>query len=286
MAGWREIAPETISAAVEELAVRASLDLSSDVERALMRAAEAESKPLARYALEMLVENARIAREERLPLCQDTGMFHLFVELGEGVSLPCGYREAADAGLRAATYRIPLRSSLVDDPLFGRANRGDNTPVQVHVEEGGARGKARLTLMAKGGGSENATRLCMLLPGEGPEGVKRAALEAVRLKGAQACPPVVVGVGVGADASGAVELALKSLLRPLGTRHPREELADLEESLLAAVNSLGIGAAGLGGDTTALDVHVEEAPAHIACLPVGVVICCHSLRRSSVEIEV
>lgn len=284
MSGCREIAPEAIAAAVEELAVRASLDLSPDVEQVLTRAAETESGPLARYALEMLVENARVAREEGLPLCQDTGMFHLFVEPGEGVSLPCGYREAADAGLRAATARVPLRSSLVDDPLFDRANRGDNTPVLVHVEEGGPRGGARLTLMAKGGGSENATRLYMLLPGAGPEGVMKAVLEAVRLKGAQACPPIVVGVGVGSDASGAIELALKSLLRPLGRRHPRKELAELEERTLSAVNSMGIGAAGLGGDTTALDVHVEEAPAHIACLPVGVVICCHSLRRSSVEI--
>ncbi len=284
MAGCRELTLNAVATAVEELAVRASLDLQPDVEDALARAAEAEASPLARYALEMLLENARIAREEKLPLCQDTGMFHLFVELGEGVSLPCGYREAADAGLRAATARIPLRSSLVDDPLFGRANRGDNTPLQVHVEEGGERGKARLTLMAKGGGSENATRLFMLLPGDGPRGVTDAVLEAVRLKGAQACPPMVVGVGVGADASGAIELALRSLLRPLGERHPRRELAELEERMLAAVNSLGIGAAGLGGETTALDVHVEEAPTHIACLPVGVVICCHSLRRSSTEV--
>lgn len=264
--------------------MRASLELPHDVEEALRRAAAAESRPLARYALEMLLENARIAREERLPLCQDTGMFHLFVELGEGVSIGCGHREAADAGLRAATARIPLRSSLVDDPLFKRANRGDNTPVHVHVREGGPPGKARLTLMAKGGGSENATRLYMLLPGDGAQGVADAVLDAVRLKGAQACPPIVVGVGVGSDASGAVELALKSLLRPLGERHPRRELALLEERMLAAVNSLGIGAAGLGGDTTALDVHVEEAPTHIACLPVGVVICCHSLRRSSIEV--
>lgn len=282
--GLRVIAPEEISAAVEELAVKASLDLSGDVEEALIRAEESETAPLARYALGMLVRNALVARHEGLPLCQDTGTFHLFVELGEGTALPHGCQGAADEGLRRATARIPLRSSLVDDPLFGRANRGDNTPVIMHVEEGGPAGKARLTLMAKGGGSENATRLFMLLPGEGAEGVKRVVLEAVRGKGAQACPPVIVGVGVGSDASGAIEMALKSLLRPLGTRNPQEALARLEEELLVAVNETGIGAAGFGGDITALDVHLEEAPTHIASLPVGIVLCCHSLRRCSIEV--
>jgi len=284
MSGSRVFAPEEISTAVEELALRASIDLPRDVEDALLRAAETESRPLARYALKMLVENARIARLEGLPLCQDTGMFHLFIELGENAALPHGFVAAADEGLRTATAKIPLRSSLVDDPLFGRANRGDNTPLVFHVDEGGPVGGARLTLLAKGGGSENATRLFMLLPGEGGEGVKRAVLEAVRLKGAQACPPIVVGVGVGSDASGAIELALKSLLRPLGSRHPRGALAELEEGILECINASGIGAAGLGGDVTALDVHMEEAPAHIASLPVGVVLCCHSLRRCTTEV--
>jgi fumarate hydratase subunit alpha len=280
----RTIAPEEISAAVEELATRASIDLCGDVEQALLRAEETETKPLARYALRMLVENAHVARREGLPLCQDTGMFHLFVELGEGTALPHGYVEAAGEGLRKATARVPLRSSLVEDPLFGRANRGDNTPVVVHIDEGGPAGKARLTLMAKGGGSENATHLFMLLPGEGTDGVKRVVMEAVRAKGAHACPPIIVGVGVGSDAAGAIEIALKSLLRPLGSRHPREALARLEEELLEAVNASGIGAAGLGGDITALDVHMEEAPTHIASLPVGVVLCCHSLRRGAIEV--
>jgi fumarate hydratase subunit alpha len=284
MDGSRVISPEEISATVEELAVKASTDLPPDVEESLMRAAEAEPKPLARYALKMLVENACVARRESMPLCQDTGMFHLFVELGEGTVLPGGYTEAADEGLRRATARVPLRSSLVDDPLFERANRGDNTPIVVHVEEKGPAGKARFTVMAKGGGSENATHLFLLLPGEGAEGVKRVALAAVRRKGAHACPPIILGVGVGSDSAGALEIALKSLLRPLGERHHREDLARLEEDILDAVNATGIGAAGLGGDITALDVHVEEAPAHIACLPVGVVICCHSLRRCSKEV--
>jgi len=284
MSGSRVLTPEEISITVEELATGISIDLPPDVLEALEHAVETESKPLARYALEMLVENAGMARREGLPLCQDTGMFHLFIELGEGVALPHGYIESADEGLRAATAKIPLRSSLVDDPLLDRRDRGDNTPVVVHVGEGGPAGKARMTLLAKGGGSENATHLFMLLPGEGWEGVKRAVLKAVSAKGAHACPPVVVGVGVGSDASGAIELALRSLLRPLGERHRRKELAAYEEEMLAAVNSLGIGAAGLGGDVTALDVHVEEAPAHIASLPVGVVLCCHALRRGTSEV--
>jgi tartrate/fumarate subfamily iron-sulfur-dependent hydro-lyase alpha chain len=232
----------------------------------------------------MLVENARIARREGMPVCQDTGTFHLFVDLGEGTALPHGYAEAADEGLRAATAKVPLRSSLADDPLWRRGNRGDNTPVAIHVGEGGPPGGARLTLLAKGGGSENATCLYMLLPGEGEEGVKRAVLEAVKERAAHACPPVVVGVGIGSDAAGALGLALRSLLRPLGTRNRRGQLAGLEEEILHDVNALGIGAAGLGGDVTALDVHLEEAPVHIASLPVGVVLCCHALRRCTAEV--
>ncbi|MEW6553502.1 MAG: fumarate hydratase [Actinomycetota bacterium] len=284
MRGSRVIAPEEIAAAVEELAMRASIDLPRDVEDALRLAAEAESVPLARHALGMLMENARIARAEGMPLCQDTGMFHLFIALGEGTALPDGFAAAADEGLRAATARIPLRSSLVDRPLHARADRGDNTPVVVHVSGDGPAGKARLTLLVKGGGSENVTRLYMLLPGEGEEGVRKAVLDTVLQKAANACPPVIVGVGVGRDASGALEMALTSLLRPLGSRHPRHELAALEDELLRAVNATGIGAAGLGGDITALDVHVEEAPAHIASLPVGIVLCCHSLRRGTIEV--
>jgi fumarate hydratase subunit alpha len=284
MSGLRVIAPGEISSTVEELAVRASVDLPRDVEESLESALQMETRPLARYALNMLVENARIARLEGMPICQDTGIFHLFLELGEGTALPYGYREAADEGLRAATAKVPLRSSLADEPLRARRNRGDNTPMAVHVAEGGPDKVARLTLLAKGGGSENATRLHMLLPGEGAEGVKRVVLETVREKGAHACPPVVVGVGVGSDAAGALELALGSLLRTLGTRNQHGHLAELEEEMLREINDLGIGAAGLGGDVTALDVHLEEAPAHIASLPVGVVLCCHALRRCTAEV--
>ncbi|MBC7253526.1 MAG: fumarate hydratase [Actinobacteria bacterium] len=281
MGGWRVLELSRITEAVEELAVKASLELPPDVEKALAKARERESSPRGRYALDMILENAEVARREGLPLCQDTGMFHLYVDLGEGVALPSGFRSAVDEGMRRATRRVPLRSSMVDFPLGERRNRGDNTPVHVHVGRGGPEGGARLTLLAKGGGSENATRLFMLLPGEGEGGVRRAVLETVRAKGAQACPPLVVCAGAGGDAEEALELALRGLLRPVGERHPREPLARLEEELLEEVNATGIGAAGLGGDTTALDVHLEEAPTHIACLPVGVVLGCHALRRST-----
>lgn len=266
---------------MEELAARASLELPKDVESAIAEALERETSSLGRYALGMILENAEVARREGLPLCQDTGMFHLFVELGEGVALPHSFQAAVDEGIRRATRRVPLRSSLVDLPIRERRDRGDNTPVRVHVSGGGPEGEARLTLLAKGGGSENATSLHLLLPGEGEEGVRRVVLEAVRARGAQACPPLVVCVGVGGDAGEALELALRGLLRPVGERNPRGDLARLEEELLAEVNATGIGAAGLGGDTTALDVHLQEAPTHIACLPVGVVLGCHALRRST-----
>lgn len=278
------IPEERIASAVEELAVRISVDLPEDVEAALAAALERESSPRAAYALEMIVENARIAREERLPICQDTGMFHLFLERGAGVMLPENLQEVVDRGLRSATLRVPLRSSIVDDPLFERSNRGDNTPLLVHVEEGGKPGRIRLTLLAKGGGSENATKLYMILPSSGREGLKEVVMQAVKEKAAHACPPVVLGIGAGSDAQGSVELALRSLLRPLGERHHRAEISKLEEELLAEINGTGIGAGGLGGDITALDVHLEEAPAHIACLPVGVVMCCHALRRGSTEV--
>ncbi|WP_287155220.1 fumarate hydratase [Candidatus Solincola tengchongensis] len=281
MGGWRVLDPSRVSEAVEELAARASLELPKDVESAIAEALERETSSLGRYALGMILENAEVARREGLPLCQDTGMFHLFVELGEGVALPHSFQAAVDEGIRRATRRVPLRSSLVDLPIRERRDRGDNTPVRVHVSGGGPEGEARLTLLAKGGGSENATSLHLLLPGEGEEGVRRVVLEAVRARGAQACPPLVVCVGVGGDAGEALELALRGLLRPVGERNPRGDLARLEEELLAEVNATGIGAAGLGGDTTALDVHLQEAPTHIACLPVGVVLGCHALRRST-----
>lgn len=284
MGGSRVLDEAEIAAAVEELAEQASFELPPDVVDALGRALESESKPLARYALRMILENARIAAEERLPLCQDTGLFHLFIDLGEGVALPASFREAANRALAAATAKFALRSSVVDDPLSARRDRGDNTPLLFHLGEGAPAGKARLTLLAKGGGSENSTRLCMLLPGDGAEGLKEAVLGTVKEKAAQTCPPLVVGVGVGSDGKGALELAAASLLRPLGRRNPRGFLADLEEELLQSINGLGVGAAGLGGDITALDVHLEEAPTHMACLPVGIAFCCHSLRRAAKEI--
>ncbi len=280
MIGWRVPTRDEIVSSVEEMAVQASLDLPEDVRRALEFALKVETGELARYALQILLDNAEIAKREGLPLCQDTGTFHLFVEVGGGACLPSYLREAAEEGLRRATRRVPLRPSQVMDLLRERKNTGDNTPVRVHLDFQPELEGMRLSLLAKGGGSENVTSLCMLLPGDGAEGVRKAVLEAVRRKAASACPPVVVGVGVGGDAEECLQLALKGLLRPLGIRNPKPHLAELEEDLLAKVNSLGIGAAGLGGSVTALDVHLEEAPAHMATFPVGVVICCHSLRRA------
>ena len=279
----RVLAEEEISSAVRELAGKASLDLPSDVEDCLHQALKVESRAKARYALGMIIENARIAKEESLPLCQDTGFFHLFISLGTGTALPAGFQAAADRGIKAATEKYYLRSSIVDSPLAGRPDRGDNTPVLIHVEEADDH-PTQLTMLARGGGSENAARLHMLLPNEGAAGLKKLALQAVLEKGAQACPPLVVSIGVGSDAAGCMELALKGLLRRLGRRSEKAYLAELEEELLSEINATGIGAAGLGGDITALDVHIEEAPTHIACLPVGIVLCCHALRRAFREI--
>jgi tartrate/fumarate subfamily iron-sulfur-dependent hydro-lyase alpha chain len=284
MGGSRLLTEEEITGAVEALAGRASIDLPPDVENRLHGALDSEFQPQARYMLEMMLENARIAREENLPLCQDTGFFHLFISLGAGTSLPAGFQKAADAGLARATRKSFLRSSIVDGPLSERRNRGDNTPISIHIDSDGPQGGARFTVMAKGGGSENATRLHMLLPGAGTPGLKQAVMEAVIARAAYACPPLVVSVGCGSDAPGCIELALKGLLRPLGTRSEKGYLAELEQELMSDINRTGIGASALGGDITALDVHIEEAPTHIACLPVGIVLCCHSLRRASREV--
>jgi fumarate hydratase subunit alpha len=283
MSGLRVLTEDEISEAVTSLVGKASVDLPPDVEDSLRRAAETESQPKARYALGMILENTRIAREEGRPLCQDTGFFHLFISLGAAAALPSGFQDAANRGIKAATERFYLRSSLVDEPLSSRHNRGDNSPVLIHVEASGD-AATDLTILVKGGGSENAARLNMLLPGGGSSGLKKAVLAAVLEKAAQACPPIVCSIGIGLDASGCLELALKGLLRPLGRRSNLLHLAELEEEVLSEINATGIGASGLGGDVTALDVHIEEAPTHIACLPVGIVLCCHSLRRATLEV--
>ncbi len=273
-----------VACAVRDLYCRVARELRPDVVAALSRALEEETSPLARDVLRVLLENERISRAEGVPLCQDTGLGVAFVSLGNRVVIEGGtLQEAVDDGIRAAAAEVPLRASTVEHPLT-REPRGDNTPGIVHVEHV-AGDELTISLLAKGGGGENMSRLQMLTPAEGREGVLRVITEAVSDAGANACPPLIVGVGLGGDFERAAVLAKRSLLRDIRERNPDPALDELEREALKRVNALGIGPQGFGGRTTALAVVAEAEPCHIAALPVAVNLECHSHRHGSVTLR-
>lgn len=272
-----------ITRAVSDLYRQINTHLRPDVLAAIKDAVDREESELARGILAALLENERISRAEGIPLCQDTGLAVAFVSIGRRVVLSGGtLQDAIDEGVRHAVAQQPLRASTAD-PLE-RRNPGDNTPAIVHLEqiEGD---ELTIHLMAKGGGAENMSRIHMLVPGEGREGVVRAVVETVREAGANPCPPVIIGVGLGGDFETAPLLAKRALCRDLGEPNPDPALAQLEAQILAQVNALGIGPQGFGGRTTALGVMVERAPCHIASLPVAVNPACHSHRHGSVTLQ-
>jgi len=272
-----------VSRAVSALYRRINTELRPDVLAAIEQAMAREESGLAREILAALLENERISRAEGVPLCQDTGLAVAFVSIGREVIVTGGtLQDAIDEGVREATREHPLRASTVTDPL-GRANPGDNAPAIVHLEQVDG-GELTVRLMAKGGGAENMGRLHMLPPSQGGEGVVRAAVETVREGGANACPPVIVGVGIGGDFETAPLLAKRALFRDLRRANPEPGLAELEAQILEQVNALGVGPQGLGGRTTALGVLIERAPCHIASLPVAVNLACHSHRHGSVTL--
>lgn len=280
----REISYEAIAETVRDLAIQASIDLSPDVEAALVAAWHREEHELGGYALEQIARNIKVARDLKLPICQDTGYFTVFLEFGPGVLLPPGTGAAVNEGVTRATAAAHLRASVVEDPHFHRVNTGDNTPVQLHLEQVGEEDRLRITVMPKGGGSENATLLVMLLPTAGTAEITSRVVEHVRSKASFACPPVVVGMGLGGSADSCLLAAKRALLRPVGQPHPEKEYASLERDILQAVNATRIGAAGMGGSHTALAVHLESLPTHIANLPLAVVISCHALRKRMREL--
>jgi fumarate hydratase subunit alpha len=251
--------------------------LGEDVLQAFREALQIETSPLGRHIIQQLLENARIAREERIPLCQDTGLVVVFVELGQDVHVTGeDLNEAIHEGVRQGYKAGYFRASSLD-PLT-RENFGDNTPAIIHVEV--VPGDAfKLTVAPKGFGSENMSRVVLFPPAAGIEGVKDFVIQRVQESGPNPCPPVVVGVGIGGTLEKAALIAKKSLLRPLGLRHPNPQVAGLEEELLEAINKLGIGPQGMGGRTTALDVHIETYPTHIGSLPVAVNLQCHCGRH-------
>jgi fumarate hydratase subunit alpha len=264
---------------VKELCLRAVSRLPADVRRALEAAREREEDPVAKRTLGLILENARLAAERGRPLCQDTGVAVVFVELGQEVRLVGDLEAAVNEGVRRAYVGGYLRRSVVADPLL-RENTGDNTPAVLHVELRPG-DEVKITVMPKGIGSENMSRLAMLKPADGRTGVINFVLETVARAGPNACPPLVVGVGVGGTMERAAYLAKKALLRRLDEPNPRPHLRELEEELFERVNELGIGPEGLGGRTTALAVLVEAFPTHIGGLPVAVNLGCHAARHAT-----
>ncbi len=279
----RTVRFEDIVINLRNASIKANFELPDDVYQAIKAALDKEQSPIGREILSQLIENADIARTERIPICQDTGTAVVWVELGQDVHVEGGFLiDAINEGVRQGYVEGYLRKSIVADPLR-RKNTGDNTPAHVHVEL--VPGEVfRVTVLPKGGGSENMGRLAMLTPADGVDGVKKFVLDAVEKASANPCPPGIIGVGIGSTFDGVALLAKKALLRPIGERHPDPFYADLELELLELVNSLGIGPQGLGGRITTLDVHIEVAATHITSLPVAVNINCHAARRVSFEL--
>ena len=271
----RELPASEITARIAEMCVRANTVLPEDVCLALRRAREKEDGETACGILDTILENQRIAGP--VPICQDTGMACVFLEIGQDVHIVGDLTEAVNAGVAEGYTKGCLRKSMVGDPL-ARVNTNDNTPAMLYTEL--VQGESvRITLAPKGFGSENMSRIAMLRPSDGAEGVKAFVLETVRAAGANPCPPIVVGVGIGGNFDKAALLAKKALLRPVGTRHPSPFYAEMEEELHQSINRLGIGPQGLGGRTTALGVQIETLPTHIAGLPCAVNINCHVSRH-------
>jgi fumarate hydratase subunit alpha len=258
---------------------QANLELGEDVLVALEEARKVEESPLAKDALEKIIENAKIARQEKLPLCQDCGTAVVFLYIGQDVHISGGDVNAAVAeGVRQGYTEGYLRKSMVSQPFSTRQNTGDNTPPVVHTKIVPGN-NLRIVVMPKGGGAENMSRLAMLKPGAGSRGIIDFVLETVEKAGGNACPPLIIGLGIGGNAEKAMLLAKEALQRRVGAASPDAEVAQLEQDVLAEVNKLGIGTLGLGGRITALAVHAEIAPSHIASLPVAVNLQCHSARH-------
>jgi len=278
----RDIKAQDITSSVADLCQQANFELGDDVLQALKQARKAEESPIARDALDKLIENAAIAREERLPLCQDCGTAVVFLEIGQEVHITGGGLNAAVAeGVRQGYAKGYLRKSIVNRPFSDRINTGDNTPPVIHtsIVPGD---KLKITVMPKGSGAENMSRLAMLKPGAGSEGIAELVVKTVAEAGGNSCPPLVIGLGIGGTAEKAMLMAKGALLRKAGKPNPDPEVAALEKNILDRVNALGIGALGLGGTVTALAVHAETAPSHIASLPVAVNLQCHSARHREV----
>lgn len=276
----RTIRTEYITEVIEKMCILANLSLQEDVSSRILEAGNKETTELGKKILSQLCENMEIAKNEEIPICQDTGMAVIFMEIGQDVHFAGEFLEdAVNEGVRRGYQKGYLRKSVVGDPLL-RENTKDNTPAILHtvIVPGN---RVKITVAPKGFGSENMSRICMLKPADGENGVKEAVLETVRLAGPNACPPMVVGVGIGGDFEKCAILAKKALTRSLDEPSALPHIRAMEEELLQKINELNIGPGGLGGKTTALGVNIETYPTHIAGLPVAVNICCHVNRHVS-----
>ncbi len=278
----KEINVEDITREVRRLCIEAACDLPVDVERLVKQAAETEESEFGTYAMEKICRNIKIARENTVPMCQDTGMVIAFVEIGQDVHIAGGLLDdAINAGVAAGYVDGYLRKSTVIDPVLNRKNAGDNTPAIIYTSL--VKGdELRITIMPKGAGSENMSQLKMLKPADGLEGVKRFIVDAVVNAGGNPCPPTVVGVGIGGNADKAMLLSKVALRREAGAPNPNSEYAALEQELLKEINKSGVGPQGFGGRNTALAVQIETYPTHIATMPVAVTLNCHAARHKEV----
>ncbi|MFW5668899.1 MAG: fumarate hydratase [Acetivibrio ethanolgignens] len=274
----RTIHTDEIIKNIKEMCIEANLNLSKDVKEAFLNAARQEASPLGKQILGQLEQNMDIARGEQIPICQDTGMAIVFLKIGQNLHIDGeNLEDAVNEGIRQGYKEGYLRKSLVSDP-FLRENTKDNTPGVIHYEIVPGE-NLEITVAPKGFGSENMSRVYILKPADGIEGVKKAVVVTVILAGPNACPPMVVGVGIGGSFEKCALLAKKALTRDLNSGSPLSHIADLEKELLKEINNLGIGPAGLGGTVTVLGVNVETYPTHIAGLPVAINICCHVNRH-------
>lgn len=280
----RVIKAQDILNAVKRLAIEANYNLPEDVANAFEKAIQKEESAVGKEVLNQILLNAKLAKEESMAYCQDTGVAVVFVDIGQEVSIVDGYIEdAINEGIRQAYTEGYLRASMVNDPVFERKNTKDNTPAIVHyrIVKGD---KIKITIAPKGAGSENTSRLAMLKPADGYEGLKNFVIETVRLAGPNACPPMTIGVGIGGNFELCALMAKRALLRKLGERNQNALARKIEEELLEEVNKIGWGPMGFGGRVTAVDVKVELYPCHIASLPVAVNIQCHANRHAEIEL--
>lgn len=279
----RIIKAQKITETVKKLFTDCNYFIGDDILNALKNACNTEESETAKSVLSQIIENDKLAAEEEIPMCQDTGMAVLFVEYGDKVAVDGNFEEAVQQGVREAYIDGYLRKSVVDDPVFERINTKDNTPAIIHTKIV-SDDKIKFTAGGKGFGSENMSAIKMLTPSYGVEGVKSFILDTVKSAGPNPCPPIVVGVGIGGTFERAAQLAKKATFRRIDTQNPDSRYAKLERELLDEINKMGFGPAGLGGKTCALGVNIETSPTHIAGMPVAVNICCHAARHKSAEI--